>query len=96
MTIDSLLAPAAAAESPAPKDAASAAREFEALWIQEMLRSARPSDEGGDSTREMALDMADQQIARLLAASGGLGLGKLVSEGLAKKAASGVAAPPAR
>jgi Rod binding domain-containing protein len=71
-----------------PKDAAEAAREFEALWIEQMLKSARPQGEAEDSTRDMALDMADQQIARLLASGGGFGLAKLVSEGLRKKPAT--------
>jgi Rod binding domain-containing protein len=77
-----------AALSPTPpvgkQDAAKATREFEAMWIQQMLQSARPESEAGEggSTRDMVLDMADQQIAQLLAAQGGLGLSKLIQDGL--------------
>jgi Rod binding domain-containing protein len=78
---------------PTPANTAQAAREFEALWIEQMLHSARPeaaSTLGGepDSTRDLVLDMADQQIARMLAAQGGLGLASLVQKGVL------AAAPP--
>jgi Rod binding domain-containing protein len=70
-----------------PEDVQKATREFEALWIETMLRTARPASDAtltgeADSTRDMVLDMADQQIARLLASQGGLGLARLVGQGL--------------
>ena len=78
---------AAAVDDPAKVK--QAAREFEAIWLEQMLHSARPSDESSlsgeaDSTRDMVLDMADQQVARMLAAQGGLGLAAMVQSGLKK------------
>lgn len=72
-----------------PEKVKQAAREFEAIWLEQMLHSARPSDESSlsgqaDSTRDMVLDMADQQVARMLAAQGGLGLAAMVQSGLKK------------
>lgn len=86
MRIDALL------PSPTPsigkQDITKATREFEAMWLQQMLQSARPEPESGEggSTRDMVLDMADQQIAQMLAAQGGLGLSRIVREGLQSKA----------
>jgi Rod binding domain-containing protein len=70
-----------------PEKILKAAREFESIWLEQMLHSARPSDEASmtgepDSTRDMVLDMADQQVARMLAAQGGLGLAAMVQKGL--------------
>lgn len=76
----------ASERSPKPEEVQKATREFEAMWIELMLHSARP--EAGatltgesDSTRDMVLDMADQQIARLLTAQGGFGLSRMVQQG---------------
>jgi len=72
-----------------PEDIQKATREFEAMWIEMMLHSARPEADAtltgeSDSTRDMVLDMADQQIAQMLAAQGGMGLSRLVQQGLKK------------
>lgn len=74
----------AAPEAGKPKDAADAARQFEALMIGEMLRSAREaeSDEEKDSTGSTMLDMADQQFAKMLADHGGLGLATMIAKSL--------------
>ena len=81
-----------------PEKVLKAAREFEAIWLEQMLHSARPSDEASlsgqaDSTRDMVLDMADQQVARMLAAQGGLGLAAMVEKGLRKKPSPPPATP---
>jgi flagellar protein FlgJ len=75
---------ATAPEAGKPKDAAEAAKQFEALMIGQMLRSAREdsSDEEKDSTGSTMLDMADQQFAKLLADRGGLGLGTMIAKSL--------------
>lgn len=82
----------AATAGPKPEEIRKATREFEAMWIEMMLHMARPEASAtlsgeSDSTRDMVLDMADQQIAHLLAAQGGLGLAHLVTQGLEKSSA---------
>ncbi len=68
-----------------------AAKQFEALLIQEMLKSARASGSGDwsgtaeDPTGATMTDMADQQFAQLLASNGGMGLSKLVVDSLERK-----------
>jgi len=65
-----------------------AAKQFEALMIGEMLRSARESsaddNDENDSTKQTMLDVADQQFAKVLADNGGLGMAKMIVAGLNK------------
>jgi Rod binding domain-containing protein len=70
--------------NPTPKNAAESAKQFEALLIAQMLRTAREAseDEGGDSTGETMLDVAGQQFAQMLADRGGFGLAKVIERGL--------------
>jgi Rod binding domain-containing protein len=79
-------AAALAAGSPGkPAKVDDAAREFEALLIAQMLRTARENDadgDDGDSSSSTMLDVADQQFSKMLSQSGGLGLAKLVVKGL--------------
>lgn len=67
-----------------PKDAANAAKQFEALMIGQMLRSAREEsgDDDKDSTGSTMLDLADQQFAKMLADQGGMGLGTMIAKSL--------------
>lgn len=73
-----------------PEDAA---KQFEALLIEEMLKSARAGGSGdwiGDSEDQSGSalsEMAEQQFAQLLAANGGVGLAKLVANGLSRASA---------
>jgi len=62
-----------------PEAIADAARQFEALLIAQMLKSAREASEEADSTASCLNEIAEQQFAGLLAANGGLGLAKLVA-----------------
>ena len=60
-----------------------AAGKFEALLIQQMLKSARATDGGGwtgesDSASSATLDLAEQHLAELLGSQGGLGLARMV------------------
>jgi Rod binding domain-containing protein len=84
--IPALLAPltVAAPQEGKPKDAVEAAKQFEAMLIAQMLRSAREAgrDDGEDSTSSTMLDLADQQFAKMLSDSGGLGLGGLIAKSL--------------
>lgn len=59
-----------------------AAKQFEALMIAQMLRTARENTEDQDSSGSTMMDVADQQFSQVLANNGGLGLAKLVVRGL--------------
>ncbi len=81
----------------------SAAKQFEALIMGQVLKTARESSDGGwlgsdgDRTGELALEMAEQEFARALSANGSWGIAKLVMSSFdrhpAKAASSGLAAP---
>jgi Rod binding domain-containing protein len=66
--------------------AASAAKDFEALLLGQMLKSAR--GDGGwlgtdeDDAGEAAIGIGEEQLARTMAQSGGLGLSKLIESGI--------------
>jgi Rod binding domain-containing protein len=66
-----------------------AAKDFEALLLGQMLKSAR--GDGGwlgtdsDDASEVAVGLGEEQLARTMAASGGLGLSKLVEAGIQKQ-----------
>lgn len=68
------------------EDLPTAARQFEALMMQQMLDSAHDPDQGWFSTGDgdedqannQAMEIAQQQFASALAANGGLGLAQLV------------------
>ena len=66
--------------------AAGAAKDFEALLLGQMLKSAR-SDGGwlgtdSDDAGEAAVGVGEEQLARTMAQSGGLGLSKLIESGI--------------
>ena len=65
-----------------PSKVEGAAKQFEALMIAQMLRSARENTEDQDSTESTMLDLADQQFSQVLSNNGGLGLAKLIVKGL--------------
>ena len=71
------------------KDTKSAAREFEALLIGQLMQSAFSPEQMGlggemDSGGQTMLDFGREHLARIIAEGGGLGLGKLIESGLAK------------
>jgi Rod binding domain-containing protein len=68
--------------APTPSKVEDAARQFEALMIAQMLRTARENTEDPDSSASTMLDVADQQFSQVLANNGGLGLAKLIVKGL--------------
>lgn len=84
--------PVAAKPAVDPK-IAKAATEFESLLIGQMLKSARESSAGGwlgsegDQGGVSVAELAEGHLAQSLAAQGGLGLAKLVMNGLAHRAA---------
>jgi Rod binding domain-containing protein len=64
-----------------------AAQQFEALLIEQILRSARQGgsgwlSDGEDPSGEVATDYAEQQFATVLSQKGGLGLSDLIAKGL--------------
>jgi len=81
--MDALSALTPATVAPAmPTKVEGAAKQFEALLIAQMLRTARENTEDEDSTASTMLDVADQQFSQVLANNGGLGLAKLIVNGL--------------
>jgi Rod binding domain-containing protein len=63
-----------------PKNVTQAAKQFEALLINQMLRSTHADDD--DVEKSTMLDVADQQFSQLLANNGGLGLAQMIVKGL--------------
>jgi Rod binding domain-containing protein len=73
-----------------PEAIGKAATAFESLLIGEVLKSAREADGSGwmgtddEEAGSSLMQMSEQQLSQTLAASGGLGLAKMISAGLAK------------
>jgi len=63
------------------------AQEFENILVRQMLRELRqsPFAPEGDSMKKAYLDMADEQLASHISASGGLGFGKAMAEMMLKQ-----------
>ena len=66
-----------------PRAVKESAEQFEALLIAQLLKVARDESGGGDT--ESIRDMAEQQLGAVMAKSGGLGLGRLITQGLARQ-----------
>jgi peptidoglycan hydrolase FlgJ len=82
----------AAKSKNSPDKIKDAAEQFEALMMQQLLKSARADGEQGwlgtgeeDQTGQTAVDMAEQQLASVMSKNGGLGLTKVIAQGLEKK-----------
>jgi Rod binding domain-containing protein len=68
------------------RDLASAAQQFEALMMQQMLQAGHDpdkswfgtGDDDDDQANNQAMEIAQQQFASALAVQGGLGLAKMV------------------
>jgi Rod binding domain-containing protein len=73
-----------------------AAAEFESLLVSELLKSMRETGSegwlgaGDDQAGSTMIEMAEQQVAQAIASSGGIGLSKLILEGITPNA-NGVA-----
>ena len=76
---------------------AGAARDFEALLLSQILKSAH--EEGGwlgagnDEAGDVAVGLGEEQLAHSIAASGGLGLSRLIESGLRNPASEGKGVP---
>jgi Rod binding domain-containing protein len=90
----------AAAMTPAPDKSAdvakihSTAQQFEALLIGELLKTSREAGSSGwlgtgdnDEAGQIGMEVGEQEFARMLAASGGLGLSKTIEAGMRQDAA---------
>lgn|ERR1700683_4814682 len=77
-----------------PEKIESAATQFEALLLSQILKTAHGGEDGGwlgtgdDETSNTTMGMADEYFARAIAAHGGLGLAKMISKGLEKRKSS--------
>jgi peptidoglycan hydrolase FlgJ len=83
------LAPMSASARDSPEKIRKAASDFEALLIEQMLKSARESGGGvtgdedeQDETNSTVLELGEQQLAQVLAKNGGFGIAKMVIAGL--------------
>jgi Rod binding domain-containing protein len=70
--------------------AGSAAKDFEALLIDQILRSSREEDSGwlgtgDDGSSSTAFGLGEEELAKAMASAGGFGLQKLIAQGLASK-----------
>ena len=79
-------------ERDSPEAIKKAATQFEALLVGEVLKSARESDGSGwmdtddDDSGSILGEVSEQQLSQALAASGGLGLAKMIAAGLSRSA----------
>jgi Rod binding domain-containing protein len=107
MTINGVgsAAPAAGPRKDTPEKTIEAAQQFESLLIAQMLRTMRESGSGwfgtgDDSAGSTGIEMAETHFATLLASRGGLGLARMVAQGLRREgiqtANPGDAASPRR
>jgi Rod binding domain-containing protein len=92
----------ASGKTDTPEKISGAAKQFEALMIGQMLKSARQANGGGwlgneddqdDQTGSMVMEMAEQGFAQAMAARGGLGLAKMVTANLEKSASRTAGSP---
>ncbi len=99
---------AASDKTDTPEKISGVAKQFEALLIGQMLKSAREASGGGwlgnedgqdDQTGSLVMELGEQGLSQAIAAHGGLGIAKMVTANLerghAKTASSDSEAPPA-
>jgi Rod binding domain-containing protein len=74
-------------KKPLDEKTAAAIKDFEGMLLAQMLQSIRESALGGwqeqsDQSGATALEMAEGQLAQMMAANGGLGLAKVLERSL--------------
>ena len=74
-----------------PEKIEQAARQFESLLISQLMKSMHDAGSKGwlgeeDEASDCATEMAQEQFAQALANGGGLGLSRMIVQGLAKSA----------
>lgn len=85
--------PTGSGMDPLPGKRVGAAQDFEALLIGQMLHSMREQGSGwlgtgDDDAGATAFSFGEDELARALARSGGLGLSKIIAAGLETKSAA--------
>jgi len=89
---------AASDKTDSPEKISGVAKQFEALMIGQMLKSAREASGGGwlgneddqdDQTGSLVMELGEQGLSQALAAHGGLGIAKMVTANLERHAAHG-------
>ena len=86
---------------PHPKNIAQAAEQFESLLLAQMLKGAHDETTGGwlgtgdDQAGSSMAELAEEHLAQAMAAGGGLGLTKLIANGLKRADAAAAAAKTA-
>ncbi|HWQ56909.1 MAG TPA: hypothetical protein VN442_24690 [Bryobacteraceae bacterium] len=100
--MDAVTPTAAAGMPQAPESGklAAVARDFEALLVSELLKTARAAGSeawlgGEDAAADSAFGLAEQQFSRAIADAGGLGLARLITRGLEDGATRSSSVPPA-
>lgn len=77
-----------ASQKDTPEKIAGVAKQFEALMVGQILKTARESSGGGwlsseddndDQTGSMVMELGEQGLAQAIAARGGLGIAKMVT-----------------
>jgi Rod binding domain-containing protein len=76
--------------SDTPQKISGVAKQFEALMIEQILKSARDTSGGGwlgtddqdDQTGSLVMELAEQGLSQAMAARGGLGIAKMVTANL--------------
>jgi Rod binding domain-containing protein len=85
-TVSQSAIPAHTRKPDTPAKIHDAAQQFEALLIGQILQSANQSGgwlgSGGDSASSCANGFAQEQLASMMAKSGGFGLAALITQGL--------------
>lgn len=83
-TVSLISASSAAAQEQKPRDLAAAAKQFEALLLSQLLKSACDAATltGGepDVASCTAIEMAQEHFANALAEQGGLGLARMITD----------------
>jgi Rod binding domain-containing protein len=87
-----------------PQKISGVAKQFEALMIEQMLKSGRDTSGGGwlgtddnqdDQTGSLVMELAEQSLSQAMAARGGLGIAKMVTANL-ERGQSDIASGPAK
>jgi Rod binding domain-containing protein len=103
MMAEKVSGPLGAPPKSSPDKIENAAKQFESLLIAQILRSMHESGSaswlgtGDDPSGESAMELAEEQFAQALASRGGLGLSRLIMQGLKARSQddpSNTEAPP--
>ena len=84
------LSPLTQRASDTPEKIKSAAQQFEALLITELMKNSREDGSSGwlgtgdDKAGETGMELATEYLSSAMAKNGGLGLAKLLTQGLTK------------